>query len=127
MEYLTREEALGLHYAIIAKTGGLHGIRDLNLFDSIIERPKGSFNGRELYIGAFAKAAVYLEGFAKFHVFIDGNKRTAFASAKRFLYLNSINLVPNNKEVESFMLTVISQNLDISSIATWLKENSEAT
>jgi len=92
MRYLTGDEILVIHSEIIEETGGTHGIRDVNLFLSLLERPKMGFGGKPLYSDVFQKAAAYLESLAKFHVFIDGNKRTAFAAASRFLFLNEYNL-----------------------------------
>ena len=81
MRYLAGEDILEIHNEIIEKTGGAHGIRDVGLFLSVIERPKARYGGEELYPDAFHKAAAYFDSFAKHHVFLDGNKRTAFAAA----------------------------------------------
>ncbi|MEK7193125.1 MAG: type II toxin-antitoxin system death-on-curing family toxin [Patescibacteria group bacterium] len=118
-------EVLALHYAIVEKTGGSQGVRDLHLFASLIEKPKASFGGVEMYPTLFAKAAVHLEGFAAYHVFIDGSKRTAFAVAKRFLHINGVDFKPRHNDVEEFMVAVVEKKLKIPSIATWLEENSK--
>lgn len=125
MHYLTGEEVLILHYEVIKATGGSHGLRDLNLFLSIIERPKMAFGGEELYPDVYAKAVAYLESLAKFHVFIDGNKRTSWLTAARFLYLNGYDVTPSNKEIENFVLQVIEKKLDFPTIAAWLKKHSK--
>ena len=124
IRYLVGEEVLAIHHAVIEKIGGTHGVRDLNLFQSILERPKGTFAGREIYPDIFTKAAVYLEGFACFHVFIDGNKRTGLAAASRFLHLNNIELSPTNKTAENFMLVVATKKPELKKISLWLKINS---
>ncbi|HEY4510726.1 MAG TPA: type II toxin-antitoxin system death-on-curing family toxin [Candidatus Paceibacterota bacterium] len=125
MKYLTGEEILVLHARVIDETGGLHGIRDIHLFLSIVEKPKANFGGRELYKNVFDKAAVYLETLAHFHVFIDGNKRTAFVSASRFLFLNKVELKVTNKEVENFVVQVAVQKLNIDLISAWLEKHSK--
>ena len=113
------------HSKIIDATGGLHGIRDLHLFASIIEKPKMAFGGSDLYFDVFTKPAVYLEAFAKYHVFIDGNKRTAFVVASRFLFLNGYNIKATNNEVINFMVNVVEKKLEVADIAIWLKKNSK--
>lgn len=125
MRYLTGEDVLVIHSEIIEESGGHHGVRDLILFGSLIERPKGTFGGAELYPDIYSKGSVYLEGFARHHVFVDGNKRTAFATAAFFFSLNKHELNPSNKEVEDFMIRVVTEKLSIESIATWLKKNSK--
>jgi death on curing protein len=122
MKYLTGEEILVIHSEIIDKTGGLHGIRDINLFVSILEKPKSKFGGNELHKSVFAKAAIYFESFAKYHVFIDGNKRIAFAASVRFLSLNGYEFTATNKQVESFIIKAATRKLNMSKITQWLKE-----
>ncbi len=125
MEYLSHEEILVLHSKIIDATGGLHGIRDLHLFASIIEKPKMAFGGDDLYKDIFTKASVYLESFAKYHVFLDGNKRTAFVASARFLSVNGYFIKAENAEVVDFMVSVVEKKLEIADIARWLKMNSK--
>lgn len=123
MEHVSGEEILIIHSEIIEKTGGSHGIRDIGLFLSLVEKPKIGFGGAELYEGVWKKAAAYCEGFAKYHVFMDGNKRTAMAVAARFLYVNKYECTATNKEVEEFAVRIVEEKLDIETIADWLEEH----
>ncbi len=125
MKYLAGEEILVIHSEIIDVTGGLHGIRDAGLFTSIVKKPKAAFGGQELYRGVFKKAAVCLESFVRYHVFLDGNKRTGFAAAVRFLFLNGFEFAAANKEVENFVLKIAVKKLDLNEIAAWLKKHSK--
>ncbi|TSC90597.1 MAG: death on curing protein [Parcubacteria group bacterium Gr01-1014_2] len=88
---------------------------------SIVERPKSKFSGQELYKGIFKKVAVYLESLAQYHVFADGNKRTGAVSAARFLFINGYELTATNKELESFVLEVVVEKLNLDLIAGWFK------
>ena len=124
MRYLSGEEVLVLHSEIIEKTGGFHGVREVGLFLSILEKPKARFGGKELYKGVFVKAAVYCEAFARYHVFVDGNKRTAIAATARFLHLNGFELVASNRDVEDFALRLVEKKLEIKTISAWLKKHS---
>lgn len=123
MKYLTGEEILVIHDEIINETGGLHGVRDIGLFLSLIERPKTSFGGTEVHATVFEKAAAYFESVAMYHVFLDGNKRTSVVAAARFLFLNGLDLVASNIDTERFTLKVVEDKLPISAIAAWLKKN----
>lgn len=124
MRYLSGEEVLIIHSEIIDKTGGSHGIRDTGLLVSVVEKPKMSFGGKELYQGVFNKVAVYLESLTRYHIFIDGNKRVGIGASARFLFLNGLELTAANKEVENFVLKVVTKKLDLETIAAWFKKHS---
>ncbi|MEK7556610.1 MAG: type II toxin-antitoxin system death-on-curing family toxin [Patescibacteria group bacterium] len=124
MQYVKAEYIVALHAALIEETGGIHGIRDQNLLASLAVRPQQKFAGKELYPDIFQKAAVYLEGIARNHVFADGNKRTAVATAAYFLHLNGCELKSTNRELEKFVLKVVTEKLSLEPIADWLKEHS---
>src|SRR3989338_5090456 len=88
MRYLAAQELLMLHARVVDATGGVHGVRDVGLLQSIIVKPSAQFKSSELYPSIFKKAAVLLEAIANYHVFVDGNKRTAFMAAAYFLHIN---------------------------------------
>ncbi|KRQ87105.1 hypothetical protein ABG79_00903 [Caloramator mitchellensis] len=57
MIMLELDEILLLHEKLIEKTGGSHGIRDINLLKSALENPFQTFNNQELYIKVEEKIA----------------------------------------------------------------------
>ncbi len=122
MVYLDAHEVLVIHHEILEETGGLHGVRDTGLFQSIIQKPAMTFGGKELYQGLFTKAAVYCSAFAQYHVFSDGNKRTSFTAAVRFLYLNNYEVRVPNSVVEKFIIEVAMKQHDDVAIAAWFKK-----
>jgi len=123
IRYLTGEEVLIIHSDIIDAIGGSHGIRDISLFASIIERPKTSLVGHEPYPTIYDKAAVYLQSFAKHQIFIDGNKRTAIASAVRFLETNNHVFIGEIEDVSQTTQLIAKNKLTLEDIAAWLKKN----
>jgi len=125
MRYLSAQELLVIHSEIIDQTGGMHGVRDVGLLQSIIGKPKASFSGKELYEGIFRKAAVYLQSLVQYHVFVDGNKRTGIGAAARFLFLNGYQLNVRNKAMEKFVLKIAVEKLELSVIAHWLEKHTE--
>jgi len=126
MKYLSGEEILIIHSEIINHTGGLHGVRDVHLLASIVEKPKTKLYGKEMYPDVWHKAATYLEALAQYHVFTDGNKRTAVAVAAFFLYKNKKNFKATNKSIVSLALKVAQKQLEAKKVAAWLKKNSQA-
>lgn len=125
MIYLDGEDLLRLHKIVIDYAGGSHGVRDAHLLASILEAPKQSFGGKEFYPDLWHKAAVYMEKLAQLHVFVDGNKRTALASAVRFLFLNGYALKVANEQAESFTFNIVTKKLDVPTIAAWLKKHAK--
>ena len=113
-----------LHKVVIDFAGGSHGVRDAHLLGSILESPRQSFGGQEVWPTVWEKAAVYMEKLAKFHVFVDGNKRTALAASTRFLVLNGYHVVATNHEAEQYIVAVIVKKLEVVTIAAWLKKHS---
>ena len=125
MRYLTAKDILIIHALLIDETGGAHGVRDLGLLESAAHRPQSVFGGKELYSDIFLKAAVLFESLARNHVFIDGNKRTAIVSTARFLYLNDYELIATNKELERFVLSVVTKKLSLPIMARWFEKHTK--
>ena len=73
----------------------------------------------------FKKAAVYFEALANYHAFVDGNKRTAFAATVRFLYINGLEFSATNKNVETLVLQVVAEKLDLETITEWFEKHSK--
>lgn len=121
MKYITAQDILVMHAQIIDETGGIHGIRDIGQLFSLIERPKTFLGEKEIFKDVFCKAAAYLEAIANYHIFIDGNKRTAFLSAARFLFINGYEFSGTDKAIEAFMVKVVVKKYSVKKIAQWLR------
>ena len=85
VNYLSADETLLIHSLSIDEPSGSHGVRDMHALLSVVESPKLTFGGKELYPTVFEKAAVYARGILMNHPFIEGNKRTGMVSASIFL------------------------------------------
>lgn len=123
MRYLTPEQVLFIHSRLIDETGGVHGIRDLELLESAVGRSKACFSGRELYPDIFQKAACLMESLIKNHPFIDGNKRTAITSAGVFLQTNGYCLKAGQEEIENFTIGMATGKSSFSGAVRWFKEH----
>jgi len=58
--FLSLEQVIELHDALVEEHGGLSGIRVLSLLNSAIEMPKSSMFGQYLHETIYDKAAAYL-------------------------------------------------------------------
>lgn len=124
-QFLDIEEVYRIHDQMIKIGGGKNGVRDFTLLHSAIERPKATFAGHSLYSSIWLKAAALFHSLVKNHGFYDGNKRTAFFSTLLFLKKNYFQLKPLKKEIIRFTLGIDVSNLDIETIAEWLKKHSK--
>ena len=124
MRYLKAEQVLFLHARLIAETGGLHGVRDVGLLRSAVERPRATFGGKDLYRDLFHKAAALLESLIGNHPFLDGNKRTAISAAGLFLMLNGYELNASQKDFEAFALEMALKKRDVQDAAAWFRRQS---
>lgn len=125
MKYLTTPQVLALHIQMVNRFGGSHGVRDLGLIESAVERPKATFDGIDLYADIFTKAAALMHSLLKNHAFVDGNKRTAYSSCGVFLKLNGLRLENMHKASLEFAMNVENNSLSLEEIAAWLKKHTE--
>lgn len=113
-----------MHEAILKASGGKGGVRDFALLHSAVERPKATFGGIDLYPTLWTKAASILQSLCLNHAFTDGNKRTAWAATKRFLWLNGYHLHAEVKDAADFIVFVDNEKPELKYIASWLTRHS---
>lgn len=114
-----------IHQLVIRRAGTRAGVRDFTLLHSAVERPRASFQGKDLYITVFDKAAALLQSLCLNHPFTDGNKRTAWAATHKFLWDNGVYLKANMAEVVKFMVWVDNKQPELRKISFWLKKYSK--
>ncbi len=119
MLYLTLEEVLTLHAALIARHGGAPGVRDRGLVESALARARSGY-----YRSLSEQAAALLQSFAMNHAFVDGNKRVAWASSMVFLRMNGYRVRVSADDAEQFLIDeVIVGRAEIAAIAGWLERH----
>lgn len=124
MNWLSIDEVYTIHEEIIERAGTIASVRDFSLLHSAVERPKASYGGLDLYPTIFSKAAALLHSLCMNHPFTDGNKRTSWASAHKFLWINGYHLKAAKDDAIKFMLSVDNENLPLKDISTWLRKHS---
>lgn len=88
MYFLSVDEVIVIHQLVIARAGGVDGIRDRNLLESAVYHPQSQMFEQYLYADVYKMAAAYCYHIIKNHAFIDGNKRTGILVAMTFLEKN---------------------------------------
>src|SRR5690349_19506388 len=123
--FLTLEQVIEIHDALLADHGGLPGIRDLGLLESAVEMPRQQMFGEYLHKSIYAKASAYLFHIVNNHPFYDSNKRTGAFTTILFLEANSIPFLIPDKVYEDFVVEVACGKVSKEHIAHFLKINSE--
>jgi death on curing protein len=115
-EFLDRDDVLTAGSAAI---GQVVQVSDYGLLDAAVARPHTTVFGLDAYPDNFAKAAALLQSLARNHALVDGNKRTAWAAAWVFLYINGVALGDFDvDDAEEFVTEVATDGeLDIAYIA----------
>ena len=107
-----------IHDRQIARHGGAAGMRDINLLEAAVERPRNKLAYAEPNLEAIA--AAYGFGIAKAHAFVDGNKRTAFVTTATFLRLNGFGLRPDPLEGVRAMEDLATGVMTEEAFGAWL-------
>ena len=120
--WLTREAVLAIHAQLLARFGGSSGIRDDNMLESALAKP------RQLHAygqpNAYEMAAAYAFGIVKNHPFVDGNKRAGFVAAYTFLGINGIDFTASEEEAVIFTRGLAAGDVTIEEYALWLRKSS---
>jgi death-on-curing protein len=113
-----------IHSDLLQRYGGRPGLRDPNLLDSAFAQPKVTVGGKFAHKTLFVKAAAYGYHVCKNHPFVDGNKRVAFVLMDLFLQKNGWEILVNEEEAYTMMMSLASGKLTKAQLSTWLKEHS---
>lgn len=120
--WLDREE-IHLLYARQAELfGGTFGVRDENLVESALHRPRMRFT-YDADADLFDFAAGYLLGFVKNHGFVDGNKRIGLAAALSFLGANGWWIEAPGEELLALVLAIATSEVGEPEAAAWLRKH----
>jgi len=114
------EAVRAMHLELLAEHGGLPGVRDLNLLESALARPKNLWAYENPTMVELA--AAYGFGLAKNHPFADGSKRIALAAVDAFLGMNGYDLVVPEAEAADTIRRLAAGTLIQSELAGWLKK-----
>lgn len=119
LRWLTSGAVIAIHQELIARYGGMPGLRAPNLLESALARPKHlvayipRVNMSEL-------AAAYTWGLLRNHPFVDGNKRIALAALVVFLELNGWELICTEAEETAMILRAAAGEIDESALRDWV-------
>ena len=122
--WLGEAVVLAMHGRLLAEHGGAQGLRDSNMLDSALARPKQLLAYGEPDISDLA--AAYASGIIRNHPFVDGNKRTAFMAAYVFLASNGSRLVATEVDAAQVVTLLAASEIEEATFSAWLRKNSES-
>ncbi len=119
--WVREDVVLAIHDEQIAEHGGLPGVRDMDLVQSALARPRNlaAYGDPD----AAALAAAYAYGLARNHGFLDGNERAAFVTALVFLLANGWEVTASDAESVEIMLATAAGQVDEEVLAEWFGRN----
>lgn len=102
--WILKETVLGIHDEILARHGGIAGLKAGGLLDAALSRPKNLYAYSNRKANYAKLTAAYAYGVCNNHPFLDGNKRTAFVTSMLFLRLSGYTLIaPKADKVDMFL------------------------
>jgi death-on-curing protein len=122
MRFVSLNQVLRLHEALLEQSGGGPGLRDLGRLEAALAQPKASFGGDDLYPTLVEKAAALCFSLVQGHPFIDGNKRIGHAAMEVFLVMNGYELTASVDEQESVILALASGQLTREELTQWVQK-----
>ncbi|MGI8988368.1 MAG: type II toxin-antitoxin system death-on-curing family toxin [Bryobacteraceae bacterium] len=110
---------LAIHQQQLKEHGGSSGLRDRNLLESALARPRQIFNYED-DPPLSRLAAAYAGGIVRNHPFVDGNKRTAFVVMAVFLARNGCRFKAPQVDVALTMLALAAGSLEEEQLEEWI-------
>ena len=119
--WLSRVVIDAIHSDQLREHGGLPGVRDENVLESALARPRQKWH-YETQTGVPLLAAAYASGFVKGHPYRDGNKRIGFLAMVTFLGINRHEFEAPEAEVVVEFLALADGRVSEDQLADWIRE-----
>lgn len=122
-KWLTRIVVDAIHNDQLREHGGLPGLRDENVLESALARPRQKWHYSETADLA-TLAAAYGFGLVKNHPYRDGNKRIGFLALVTFLGINGQDLRATDAEVVTEIVALADGSVSEDDLAEWIRRHS---
>ena len=109
-----------IHADQLRQHGGLRGVRDENVLESALARPRQKWEYDDT-ADAAQLAASYAFGVARNHPYADGNKRIAFLTLITFLGVNDYDLEATDEDIVTTMLALAGGSVTEEQLAKWVR------
>jgi death-on-curing protein len=121
--WLSRLVIDAIHSDQLREHGGLPGVREENVLESALARPRQKWH----YASATdvpALAAAYAFGLVRTHPYRDGSKRMGFLAMATFLGINGHALEAGDAEVVTQFVALAAGRVSEDELADWIRDHS---
>jgi death-on-curing protein len=122
--WIEKADCLAFHSELLARFGGLDGIRDEGLLDSALNRPLQLHHYENPTM--FDLAAHYAAGIVRNHPFLDGNKRSGLMAAALFLEINGYAFRASEEHAVLQTVALAAGEIEAAEYSAWLADNCES-
>ena len=118
--WLSRVVVDAIHHDQLREHGGLAGVRDDNVLESALARPRQKWHYADR-VDVPMLAAAYAFGLVRNHPYRDGNKRVGFLAMVTFLELNDHDFAATDAEVIAEFLAVADKSVSEEALAARIR------
>ncbi len=122
--WLSRMVVDAIHADQLREHGGLTGLRDENLLESALARPRQAWHYATT-TDVPVLAAAYAFGLVRNHPYRDGNKRIGFLAMVTFLGVNGYAFEGNDEDVVTQFVAVAAGQVSEEHLANWIRSRSK--
>lgn len=122
--WLSRMVMDAIHADQLREHGGLTGLRDENLLESALARPRQAWHYATT-TDVPALAAAYACGFVRNHPYRDGNKRIGFLAMVTFLGVNGYAFEGTDEDVVTQFVALAAGKVSEKDLSAWLRRRSK--
>ena len=122
-QWLSRVIVDAIHHDQLREHGGLSGIRDDNVLESALARPRQKWHYSDR-TDVPLLAAAYACGLVKNHPYRDGNKRIGFLAMVTFLGMNGYDLTATDAEVVAEIVALAEGSVSEEALIEWVRRHS---
>lgn len=123
--WLSRVVVDAIHADQVREHGGLTGVRDENVLESALARPRQSFHYRTA-ADVPRLAAAYAYGLVRNHPYRDGNKRIGLLAMITFLGINGYAFDATDEDVVVQFVALAAGTVTEEQLARWVRNHAAA-
>lgn len=122
--WLSRMVVDAIHADQLREHGGLTGLRDENLLESALARPRQAWHYATT-TDVPALAAAYAYGLVRSHPYRDGKKRIGFLAMVTFLGVNGYAFEGTDEDVVTQFVALAAGQVSEEDLSAWLRRRSK--
>jgi death-on-curing protein len=120
------EAVKAIHNRQIAEHGGTTGVRDSELLESALAKPKNIYLYSKSQSSIPSLASAYAYAITKNHPFLDGNKRVALVVSIAFMKLNGWRVVASQEILYTTFWNLAAGKISEDELLLWFESVSKS-